>query len=186
MKNITMVLNKIFLAAFFSLLSLYSMAQTESQPPLSKSEFEKNYQWRIEQSQIAGQYIPKDLPDAIEELNKLTDQVSRDKFKTLNEFDAEHKMYFSLVRWVCTNWGFYEGSRLSHYLKEVGISYPEDQAVSIILAWHRSLNKKEINFKQIRDRMVEKRQKEREERLKNGKVIKEEIKKPNTASAVKN
>ena len=180
-----MVLNKIVSVAFLFFMSLSLMAQNETQPPLTKSEFERNYAWRIEQSQIAGQYIPKDLPDAIEELNKLTDQASREKFKILNEFDAEHKMYFSLVRWVCTNWGFYEGSRMSHYLKEVGISYPEDQAVSIILAWHRSLNKKEINFKQIRDRMVEKRQKEREERLKNAKVIKEEIKKTSPPSAIK-
>lgn len=181
-----MVSKKIFIAYIFSWLSFYAFSQTDPQLPLSKIEIEKNYKERIEQSHIAGQYIPKDLPDAIAELNKLTDQSSRDKFKQLNEFNAEHKMYFSLVRWVCTNWGLYEGSRISHYLKETGISFPEDQAISIIIAWHRTLNKKDINFREIRDRLVDKRKKEREEKLNRGRVIKEEIKKTPSPSTVKN
>ena len=148
------------------------------QPTLSKKDYEENYKKRIEQTTLAGQYIPKDLPDAIAELNKLTDEVSRTKFKAMSENDAVHKLYFSLGRWITTNWGFYEGSRLSHYLREVGITFPEDQAISLILAWHRSLNKLPINFKEIRDRIVEKRKKANEERLKNATIIKEEIKKP--------
>ena len=104
----------------------------------------------------------------------------------MTEYEAEHKLYFSLGRWICTNWGFYEGSRMSHYLRESGITFPEDQATAIIIAWHRSLNKKEINFKELRDRMVEKRKKEQEERLKKAKIIKEETLKPAPNSSVKN
>lgn len=171
---------------FLFTLIVQSLAQGENKLPTTKSEYETTYKWRIDQAHLSGQYIPKDLPDAITELNKLTDAASREKFKNLSEYDAEHKMYFSLNRWVCTNWGFYEGSRLSHYLKEVGITYPEDQATSIILAWHRSLNKKDINFRQIRDSIVEKRKREREERLRNGQVLKEETLKPKPATANKN
>jgi hypothetical protein len=161
-------------------------AQAELQPADNLKQYQENYKWRIEQSTLSGQYIPKDLPDAISELNKLTEESSRAKFKTLTESEAEHKLYFSLGRWIATNWSFYEGSRLSHYFKEVGITFPEDQAIALIIAWHRTLNKKDINFKEIRDRLVEKRKKEHEERLRNKQtVIKEEIKKaPN--SAVKN
>jgi hypothetical protein len=152
-------------------------AQQDWNPPMTKTESMNTYNWRIQQTELAGQYIPKDLFDAIEQLNKLTEESSRLKFKNLTEYDAEHKLYFSLVRWVATNWGFYEGSRLSHYLKEVGITFPEDQAVAVLLAWHRSLNKKDINFREIRDLMVEKRKKEHEERYKNATIIKEEVKK---------
>ena len=67
----------------------------------------------------------------------------------------------------------------------MGISFPEDQATAIIIAWHRTLNKKDINFKQIRDSIVEKRKKERDERLKKAQVIKEEVIKPGTPAAVK-
>jgi hypothetical protein len=179
---------KQLLSLTLMILNLVTFAQPQSQPADNLKQYQENYKWRIEQSTLAGQYIPKDLPDAISELNKLTEESSRDKFKALTESEAEHKLYFSLGRWVATNWGFYEGSRLSHYIKEVGITFPEDQAIALIIAWHRTLNKKEINFKEIRDRLVEKRKKEHEERLKNKQtIIKEEIKKaPNAAEKIKN
>jgi hypothetical protein len=166
----------------FMIICVVAFAQPELQPADNMKQYQENYKWRIEQTTLAGQYIPKDLPDAIGELNKLTDEASRNKFKTLSENDAEHKLFFSLGRWVATNWSFYQGSRLSHYLKEAGITFPEDQAVALIIAWHRTLNKKEINFKEIRDRLVEKRKKEHEERLRSKQtIIKEEVKKtPNT------
>ena len=164
-------------------LSLFSQ---EMDPSTSRIDFEEKYKWRIQQTSIAGQYIPKDLPDAIAELNKLTDESSRAKFRAMSENDAEHKLYFSLGRWVATNWSFYEGSRLSQYLREVGITFPEDQAGAVILAWHRSLNKKDINFREIRDKIVAKRKKEREERINSGTIIKEEIKKPAQSTAIKN
>lgn len=171
---------------FCFLLFAAPLISQELQPSFSKKDFDEKYKWRIEQTSLAGQYIPKDLPDALIELNKLTDEASRTKFKSMSENDAEHKLYFSLGRWVATNWSFYEGSRLSHYLREVGITFPEDQAGSIILAWHRSLNKKDINFREIRDKIVAKRKQEREDRLKNATIIKEEIKKPAQQTAIKN
>jgi hypothetical protein len=177
---------KEFLSILLVLISIVVNGQPELQPADNLKQYQENYKWRIEQSTLAGQYIPKDLPDAISELNKLTEESSRAKFKTLTESEAEHKLYFSLGRWVATNWSFYEGSRLSHYFKEVGITFPEDQAIALIIAWHRTLNKKDINFKEIRDRLVEKRKKEHEERLRSKQtVIKEEIKKA-PISGVKN
>jgi hypothetical protein len=174
------------LSLLFFLVFSVSLFSQEVDPPMSKKAFDEQYTWRIQQTTLAGQYIPKDLPDAINELNKLTDESSRVKFKAMSENDAEHKLYFSLGRWVATNWSFYEGSRMSHYLKEVGISFPEDQAGAIILAWHRSLNKKDINFREIRDKIVAKRKKEREDRLKNSTILKEIIKKPAQQPTVKN
>ena len=186
MKNFKMISKKILVVCIFSWMSVLAFSQSDPQLPLSKTEIEKNYKERIEQSQIAGQYIPKDLPDAIAELNKLTDQSSRDKFKQLNEYNAEHKMYFSLVRWVCTNWGLYEGSRYGQYLRESALSFPEDQAVATMICWHRKLNGKDIGFKEIKERLVAKRKKAEEERLKKMKVIKETTIKPAPKEAAKN
>jgi hypothetical protein len=148
---------------------------TEIAPPATKSEYEKNYQERVNQSKLMGQYIPKDIFDAFKELNRLTDSVSRDKFKAATEFDVEHKLYFSLGRWVASNWGLYEGSRYGQYFREAGLSYPEDQAITTLICWHRFLNKKDIGFKEVRDRLVAKRKKEREERLKKMEVIEEKV-----------
>jgi hypothetical protein len=169
------------------LLQMIVMAQPELQPANNKKEYEENYKWRVQQTTLAGQYIPKDLLDAISELNKLTDEASREKFMRMTEQDAEHKLFFSLGRWISSNWSFYEGSRFSQYLKEVGITFPEDQATAVIIAWHRTLNKKDINFKEIRDRLVDKRKNEQAERIKNKQtIIKEEIKKAPANSGIKN
>ena len=168
----------VLLVSFFTSITLFAHAQDEPTPANSVADIKQNYEWRIQQTKLAGQYIPKDIFDAFAELNRLTDAESRNKFMSLSENDAARKLYFSLGRWITTNWGLYEGSRLGHYLREAGISFPEDQALAIIVCWHRSLNKKDINFKQVKEVLVAKRKREREERLKKMPVIKEEIIKP--------
>lgn len=161
--------------AFFTALTVSAFCQEGATPASSPSDIQQNYEMRIQQSKLSGQYIPKDIFDAFVELNKLTDADSRSKFMSMSENDAARKLYFSLGRWITTNWGLYDGSRLGQYLRESGVSFPEDQAMAIIVCWHRSLNKKDINFKQVRDILAAKRKKEREERLKKMQVIKEEV-----------
>ena len=176
----------VLLISFFTSFSLFALAQDEEPSPASSvSDIQRNYQWRIQQTKLSGQYIPKDIFDAFAELNRLTDLESRSKFQSLSENDAARKLYFSLGRWITTNWGLYEGSRLGQYLREAGVSHPEDQAIAIIVCWHRSLNKQDINFKQVQEVLAAKRKKEREDRLKKMKVIKEEVVKP-SPPAVKN
>ena len=41
-----------------------------------------------------------------------------------------------------TNWGMEEGSRISHHLKGMGVSVPDDMVRIIIVTWHRRLNGK--------------------------------------------
>ena len=166
----------IFCVLLFTVLARFAFAQItdDGAPPSSVEETKRNYEWRIAQSKLSGQYIPKDIFDAFNELNKLTEPDSRAKFMAMSENEAARKLYFSLGRWITTNWGLFEGSRIGQYLREGGISYPEDQAMAIIVCWHRSLNKKDINFKQIKEILAAKRKREREERLKKMPVIKEE------------
>ena len=163
-----------------------AFGQKEVAPPATKSEYEQMYAQRITQSKLAGVYIPKDIFDAINELNRLTDTASRAKFKSMTEYEVEHKIFFSLGRWICTNWGLYEGSRYGQYLRESALSFPEDQSVATMICWHRKLNGKDIGFKEIKERLVAKRKKAEEERLKKMKVIKETTIKPAPKEAAKN
>ncbi len=163
----------------FSFSALWAFAQEDAGPPSSKEDIKRQYEQRIQQAKLNGQYIPKDLFDAFNELTRLTEPAARAKFMAMTENDAARKLYFSLGRWISTNWGLYEGSRIGHYLREAGISYPEDQAMAIIVCWHRSLNKKDINFKQVKEILASKRKREHEERLKKMPVIKEEVVKKN-------
>lgn len=136
------------------------------QPANTKKEFEESYAWRIQQTHLAGVYIPRDLFEAFRELDKKTDESSKQKFRTMTEAETEHKLFFSLGRWIWTNWSFYEGSRFSQWFRDAGITYPEDMAKIVILAYHRKLHGKDIDFKGLATRFKEKRQTEHEAWLK--------------------
>jgi hypothetical protein len=95
----------------------------------------------------------------------------------MSEEDAAIKLHFSLGRWMIYNWGFYEGSRLSYYLKNLGIGHPDDMAQFIIITYHRNLNKTKLNVKELIDHYKLKTEKARKERLEKGEVIHEEKRK---------
>ncbi len=170
-------MKKLFLCLFVFALVYPSL---EAQETLSKEEqFLKNYNKRIKKERLYGVYIPKDVPDALVQLNKLTPREAKTSFKSVPEEVAVSKLHFSLGRWIIHNWGFYEGSRLSHHLKKVGVNHPDDQAKVLITAYHRFLNKTPLEIKKVADYYTEKRRKEFEEKKKKGTVLSKEVRKKN-------
>ena len=163
-----------FIIAMIALLSGTALI---AQPPSSKEAIEKEYQRRIRQEVLDGVYIPKDLTDAFIQLNKRIDEESKMAFKSVPEDTAAYKLFFSLGRWMTLNWGFYGGSRLSHYLRDLGVTYPEDMARFIIITYHRNLNRKPLNVKELVDEFAEKRRQEHLEKAEKGTVIREETRK---------
>lgn len=160
---------------FLSVLILLAAQGAWAQkPPETEAEFDKGYTMRINMESINGVYIPRDLGDAFVQLHKLVDRDSKAKFKSLPEDAAVSKLHFSLGRWIIQNWGFYEGSRLSHALRQMGLHHPDDMARFIIRSFHRSLNQKPIDAKEQVAALQAQRQKEREERLLKGDVIHQE------------
>lgn len=118
-----------------------------AQPNLPRAE--KDYHKRIKKEKIYGVYIPADLAESFSELNKLTSKDSRNKFKTQPEKNIHRKLYFSLGRWIRYNWGFREGSRLTAKLNRFGVYHPDDMSEMIIRAYHRYLNKKDLELKDL-------------------------------------
>lgn len=157
-----------------SIFSFSSFAQN-----LTREEvFQKNYNKRIKKERLYGVYIPKDVPDAFAQLNRLTPREAKVNFKAVPEEVAVRKLHFSLGRWIIHNWGFYEGSRLSHHLRQIGVNHPDDQARVIITAYHRYLNKAPLNVKKLTEYYTEKRRKEFEaKKKKNGQVLSKEVRK---------
>ena len=145
---------------------------TEAKPISTEEEFEKEYQKRIKKERLFGTYIPKDLADAFVQLNTLIDKPSQSKFKKMSEEDAVKKLHFSFGRWIIHNWGFYGGSRYSHYLKGLGIHHPEDMASFTITMYHRNLHRKKLNVKEYMENYKAKKEAQRQEQLKKGKVLK--------------
>lgn len=119
--------------------------QSPSQTP---EEYQANYNTRIKQEMINGVYIPFDLEDAFSELERLSDPKGLAEFKTVPEDSIRRKLHFGLGRWILINWGFEEGSRMSHYMKGRGVSLPDDMVEVIIITWHRHLNGQPLKFEE--------------------------------------
>lgn len=139
--------------------------------------YQKKYEWRIRQEVLYGTYIPKDVNDALIRLNRLTDEESKAKFKNLSETEAVNKLYFSFGRWISYNWGFHDGSRLSVNLRSMGIFSPEDMTRFMMVLFHRSLNKKPLDIKELLKQIHQKNEIKKEERMNKGTIIHEESRK---------
>jgi len=158
-------------------LCLIACVTAFAQPPATDAEIEKAYQKRIKKEYLHRVYIPKDMADAFAQLNKLIADADRQKFKALGEEDAVNKLFFSLGRWISHNWGFYGGSRLSHYMKSIGVHHPDDMSTMIIRSYHRYLNKKDLNIKEQLAKLEEKQEAEKKKRQENSTIIHEETRK---------
>ena len=111
------------------------------------------------------------------QLNQLVDRDARANFKNAPEEDAVHKLHFSLGRWIILNWGFYEGSRLSHSLKGMGIYHPDNMARFIIRSFHRSLNGRPIDVKGQLEAIAVQQEQDRQKRIQQGTVLYQETRK---------
>jgi hypothetical protein len=163
-----------FLLVSIGLIFLQCVPLQAQKPAENLDEYEKTYQWRIRQDVLYGVYIPADLAEAFIELNRKIDADSKERFKSLPEEEAADRLFFSLGRWIIHNWGFYGGSRLSHYLREIGIYHPEDMARFIIITYHRNLHRNPLAVKELVEDFHAKAEQERQERLQEGDVIYEE------------
>ncbi|MCI5081744.1 MAG: hypothetical protein MRY78_08635 [Saprospiraceae bacterium] len=158
---------------FATCLLFFSLTMTAQKPAETESEWEKEYNARVRKSVINGVYIPKDLNDALNQLDKLIDSESKVKFKWLEEDEAVKKLHFSFGRWIIYNWSLYEGSRLSVYFQQIGVTYPDDIAKLLMRAYHRKLNRKDLDFPGLAKFYAEKRKEEHLEKLREGEVIDE-------------
>jgi hypothetical protein len=173
-------MNKLMVFVFF-LLQFSIFAQPTSkqyEPAGTEEDFKKNYEERIKKERLMGRYIPKDINDAFVVINTMIEDKDREKFKNFSEQDALHKLYFSFHRWIIVNWGFEGGSRFSHYLKNMGLSHPDDMATFVVITYHRKLNNKDLGIKDLATTLKEKRKKLLETSRKRTTISEEIIKKP--------
>lgn len=143
-------LNRIMMT-LLAIVVTYS-GQLYSQVDSFEVEFNKQYEKNIKKERLFGVYIPKDMSDAFIELERLSDKGSIEKFMNADEDEVASKLHFGLGNWMIVNWRFYEGSRFSHYLKQLGISHPDDMAQFTIVSWHRHLNERDLEIKKRAER----------------------------------
>lgn len=116
----TLITLKIFLSVFLT-LQIHPQAASA-------------YDWLKETNgsyDAASPYIPKNLEDAHQELEKLLDQNEINRIKN-NPEDFMSRYHHGLGTWMRNNWGLWKGSRLKDYFNSIGVQLADDMS-SIIL-----------------------------------------------------
>ena len=137
----------------------------------TEDQYEKQYNENIRKSRINGVYIPENIGDAIDEIIKLSPPESIANFKGADEDMVVRKLHFGLGKWLAVKWNFDAGSRYSHYLRKMGITYPDDMITFTLRSLHRHLNGKPMELKERAESLALKRKKEHEERLNKGETL---------------
>lgn len=124
------------------------------------------YEVRIKKSYINGVYIPKDILDAVSELDKKIEPEGLIAFKNYTEEEAASRSFFGFGRWMSHNWGLDEGSRLSHSFRTQGLSNVEDIIRVLMITYHRHINNKPLDTENLIKHYKELRKLEYEKELK--------------------
>jgi len=164
------------LFSLFCLLSGTAFAQGD--PAATAEQYETSYEWRVRQERLYDVYIPQDLGEVFNQLNKLSEASGRESFRRLSEQGAATKPFFGLGRWMSHNWGFYGGSRLTAYLNQLNLYHPDDMTRFLLVMYHRHLNDKPLDPRPVVEGLLKlRREQEQEKLLENGEVIYEESRK---------
>ena len=153
---------------------LVSTIPCVAQSDAAEAVFDSAYAERIQMEEIDGVYIPANIGDAFDELERLSSPADLEKYKMADEETVRTKLHFGLGRWMIHNWGFYDGSRLSHYLKEMGLEHPDDMAKFLLVSFHRHLNEKPLDIEEQIDFYAKLREQERIDREKSKELIHQE------------
>ena len=126
----------------------------------------RKYEENILKEEINGVYIPIDIDDAMTQLNKIANEESRAKLIGADEELVVERLNRGLGKWMISKWNFYEGSRLSHHLKQQGVSLPTDMSSFLIRTYYRQLNELPLDIEERASAIYDLRKKEQEERNK--------------------
>ncbi len=131
----------------------------------------KQYEYNIQQEFINEIYIPEDVADALKQLDLLSDEKGRAKLIEADENIAADRLVMGLGKWMIVNWNFYEGSRLSHKLRDYGVTHPDDMAKFLIVTYHRYLSQAPLELEERGQIYFDNRKKDQEKRNAAKKVI---------------
>jgi len=123
-------------------LAAYGQAQTELSP---QEEFER----RTRQQTLGVHYIPSDLIDAMKTLDEITPEDSKEEYAMQTEDYVVERLFFSFGRWLAINWGMYDGSRFSRFMQNLGVDQPDGQKEFVMRAYHRHLNGKDLDVRDL-------------------------------------
>ena len=169
--------------AFVAALALAPASRVLAQAPSAPKALESfeapnalTYEERIRKQRLNGHYIPYDIKDAMRELEEITSTGSQNAYAEREEDFVVHKLYFSFGRWLGLNWSLYEGSRLSAYFRDLGVDEADGQIEMLMRLYHRHLNDKELDVKQLAEKYKADKAAKAEARRSGGTVLETYVK----------
>jgi len=107
------------------------------------------YEKRVKMTHLNGVYIPKDIRDAMSELDQKIEPKARESFARYTEEEAASKAFLSFGRWMSVNWGLEEGSRLTQYFRDQKLGKVDDMIRVLMVSYHRHIHSKELETEQL-------------------------------------
>ncbi len=93
------------------------------------------------------QPIPKNLTEALTNLNDSWNAAKKNDFKNKPEIDAVAELHFSTGLWIRNNWvRGHRSDSLYQYFKKLGLQSPDDISDVILSSFHRKLNNRPIEL----------------------------------------
>jgi hypothetical protein len=96
-----------------------------------------------ESSAAKQPYVPKDLDDALKQLDLLLGDKGRAEVQSAKESDMI-QYHMGIGMWMRNNWGLWAGSRLAQYFNQIGIRHPDDMTGIIFDSYWRKLHGQDI------------------------------------------
>lgn len=154
-----------------TLFALFLLPFTLIAQDENEEAYSKQYAFNITQEYLNDIYIPENVDDAMKQINMLSNEEGRVKLLEADENLAAERLIYGLGKWMTVNWNFYEGSRLSHHLKQFGVTHPEDMAKFLIVSYHRYLREVPLELELRGKQIKEENQKEQEKRNARKRII---------------
>jgi hypothetical protein len=117
------------------------------------------YQSNIRKTHLYGVYIPRNIEDAMIQLDKLSTPEACAKMSAAEEKNIGKKLRFGIGRWMEFNWNLAEGSRLSHQLRQKGLTFTDDMVEYLIILYYRHCKNIPLDADNLANSIAEKRNK---------------------------
>ena len=92
-----------------------------------------------------GIYIPENIEDCFEELEKMLHSELIEEIRAGSEDDMR-TYHWNLGMWLRNNWGLWSHSRLAKYFEQLHIYHPDIMSNNILFSFWQHLNNKPIKL----------------------------------------
>ena len=125
------------------LILLTAILSTCTPPDIAPAS---NSEPRKDPSSPTGYYIPRDLNDALVELDRIMGDKGRAEVLAAKEQDMAN-YHHGPGTWIRNNWGLWDSnSRLAQYFRKIGARHPDDMSGIILKSYWRKLHNQPIDL----------------------------------------